>query len=90
MGWSCRKDASDTLHSFQDSCVKQTGSSNKWEDNNNTYFLEISRKEHDDGAITGSVYKMLPDSRCRKSGSFRIEGHGAVSRGPKALKLHSK
>ena len=90
MGWSCRADAARTMHDWSDACYAATGSSNVFEANGSRYFFETSRTEHRDGAITGSVYKTLiveGDSiRCRKSGSFRIEGDGTVTRAPAWLK----
>jgi hypothetical protein len=73
---------------MSDLCVKQTGSSNKYEANGNEYFFETSRTEHGDGAITGQIWKYLKDGsgRVTKSGSFRIEGDGKISRGPAIFK----
>ena len=88
MGWSCRADAARTADKWSDACVAQTGSSNVFQTKRGKYFWENSRKEHGDGAITGSVFKMLPGDNglCRPSGSFRIEGDGTVTRAPKFLK----
>jgi len=82
MGWSCRADAMNTMREWEKVCRFTTASSNCYEVNGQRYFFETSRTEHDDGAITGSVWKMLPDGRARKSGGFRIEGDGAVKRYP--------
>jgi hypothetical protein len=57
-----------------------------------SYFFEVSRTEHLDGAITGSIMRMIPaapgDTRtfAQRSGNFRIEPEGKVSRGPAFLK----
>ncbi len=82
MGWSCNAAAAIALDQVTQMCIKSTGSSNTWEHGRNKYFYEPSRVEHDDGAITGSVFKFLDDGRCRKVGSFRINGDGVVERFP--------
>lgn len=86
MGWSCGIKASEVLNKWMDACLEQSGSQNQFTSNGNTYFFEHSRKEHDDGAITGSIWKFLPDGvHVRKSGTFRIERDGSM-RAPKWLK----
>lgn len=90
MGWSCAVEASKTMCRIQahaglagDGC---------WRAGGNRYFIEVSRREHRDGAITGQVWRCLgPDNpdgsgRARKAGSFRIEPDGTVSRGPRHLR----
>lgn len=87
MGWSCNRDAGLALDAMSTLCIKQTGSSNQYLVGNKKYFFETSRREHDDGAITGQIWKHLPDgTHIRKSGSFRIEGNGTISRGPAIFK----
>lgn len=86
MGWSCRADAGDTLDKVTAACIESTGMSNVYEAGGGRYFIEVSRKEHDDGAITGSIFKHINETQCRKAGSFRINGNGTVARGPKFLK----
>jgi len=54
-------------------------SSNSWESDGRTYFAEQGR-ENEDGAVTGSVYRMLSDGRARRVGSYRVEPDGRVSR----------
>jgi len=85
MGYSCTRKASDTEHKWQEACRKSTGSSNSWQDKTGSYFYEVVR-ENDDGAITGTVYRNLPDGYCRRSGSFRIEPDGSVTRAPAFFK----
>jgi len=81
MGWSCRKQAGDTLDKIQAYCVKNSGgSSNVFTENGTSYFFEVSRKEHADGAITGSIFEMVPPQNARRAGSFRIEPDGRISR----------
>lgn len=86
MGWSCRVEAGDTMDKVQAACIAQTGSANTWTDGQRTYFLEASRTEHADGAITGTVFRMLGDSMAQRSGSFRIDGDGTMARIPASLK----
>lgn len=86
MGWSCNRDAGLTLDALKRFCVQQNGSSNTYTSKGTTYFFEISRNEHSDGAITGTIWKIQPDGMCRRSGSLRIEGDGTISRGPAILK----
>ncbi len=62
--------------------ASDTNSSNTWgHENGFTYFCQMGR-ENRDGAVTGTVYKILKDGSCKTSGSFRIEPEGAVSRFP--------
>ena len=86
MGWSCRADAYKTMKSWNDFCVRITGSSNVYVAKDKKYFFEGSRVEHNDGAITGSVFRFLDEKHCRKAGTFRIEGDGRVARYPTGLK----
>lgn len=87
MGWSCCARAAWTLDAWTAACLESTGSQNVFRVNNERYFFETSRKEHSDGAITGTVWRFLPDDKhVRRCGSFRIEGDGSVTRAPKFLK----
>ncbi len=94
MGWSCRKDALDALKPLQDFCAATTGCSNTWKlANGREYFYEISHKEHDDGAITGSVVELGPPTGAPdgarpgyKVGSFRVDGDGKIARAPAVFK----
>jgi len=91
MGWSCNRDAGKTLDRITVKCLDQTAMQNTFESRGSKYFWDISRKEHDDGAITGSVWKYLPGgTHCRQSGTFRIEGDGTFSRGPAWMKEAAK
>lgn len=86
MGWSCRADAGRVLDKMTQACVASTGMQNTYKVNDVSYFYEVSRTEHEDGAITGSIYRMLAGNMAQKAGSFRIEGDGTVTRAPKFLK----
>lgn len=90
MGWSCRAEANETMKRWSNACAAQTGSSNEFRVGEDTYFYELSRKEHNDGAITGQIMKVVRQEGDRrwatKAMSFRIEGNGTVTRAPKFLK----
>lgn len=91
MGWSCAAAAGRTMDAWTRACVAQTKSSNVYHDGGSEFFWEVSLREHDDGAITGSIMRVVakrPDgtSSCRKVGAFRIEPDGSVKRGPAMLK----
>src|SRR6266404_1345874 len=95
MGWSCRADAAKVMDIWTAWCVSETGSSNTYPYGGRFYFHEISRKEHADGAITGSIL-VIKDAAgtpvtaydkdaplfAKKSGSFKISGDGEFVRGP--------
>lgn len=96
MGWSCSDKADKVLEKWVNACVAQTGSSNLFEVKGIKFHFEISRTEHDDGAITGMIRKYVsfnPDSgngMTVQSGSFRISGQGEIIRAPKFFKDASK
>ena len=89
MGWSCNRDAMNTMDIWTAACRENSGSQNQWTDKNGTFFFEHSRTEHDDGAITGSIFKNTDGINCKKNGTFRINGDGTVARAPKFLKANS-
>ena len=74
------------MDAISEMCAKSTGSSNTWEHGKDRYFFERSNVEHDDGAITGSVWRLFNHDdgtrRCRKAGAFRIDGEGRLVRFP--------
>jgi len=87
MGWSYGIKAGETLDKWMNDCLANSGSQNQWTDKGKTYFFEHTRRDHNDGAITGTIWKFLPDgTHVRKSGSFRINGDGTIDRAPKFLK----
>lgn len=84
MGWSCRAEAAETMnrinrmHSPKDGCYEFMG---------DRYFVEWSNREHDDGAITGKLMKMIGESNFAvRMGSVRIDPEGELVRAPSALK----
>jgi hypothetical protein len=84
MGWSCRKDAMDSLDAIQRHMdkVNNTMQCVIYQDGVKVGFWEPSNVEHDDGAITGTVNRYLSGGFCRPAGSFRIEGNGRITRFP--------
>ena len=98
MGYSCSKAAADTLALISAACVTSTGNSNTYRvvsagaaKKDRTYFFEQSRREYEDGAITGAIYRNLPvdadgKQKCRPAGGFRIDGDGKLSRGDKWMR----
>ncbi len=80
MGYSCTSAANEVLEKISDVCYKQTKSANSYIKGKNTYMWEIGR-ENADGAITGTVSKFLPNGYVIKSGTFRIEPNGKITRG---------
>lgn len=92
MGWGCGHNASKVLDAWHEGCKSVTGSGNSFlNDNNVRCFFEINRREHRDGAVTGSIWRHNSDGEtCTKVGSFRIEGTGEITRAPSALKRFAK
>jgi hypothetical protein len=91
MGWSCSAIAGATLDRFTRICQDNFNNSNTFSVSGIQYFFETSRKEHDDGSITGFVFKMHPKDEATflayKVGYFKIDGRtGKVLRGPKIFK----
>ncbi len=91
MGWSCRSDAGLTLEMIEAKCIAENGCVNDYNTKGGNYFFEVGR-ENRDGAITGTIYRVTvpsatsPRGNAKKSGSFRIEPNGEISRGPAFFK----
>ena len=80
MGYSCTADADLTMREIME--ASGDNSSNSWtHENGFRYFSQIGR-ENADGAITGSVLKILKNGDCKRSGGFRIDSYGSVIRFP--------
>lgn len=98
MGYSSTVAAGKTSDLWTRACLAQTGSSNVFISTNGfTYFWERGQ-ENDDGAETGAVWQFEPSASlegkiegklARKSGSYRIEPDGTVTRAPAFLKAAS-
>lgn len=74
----------DTLDTWFTSCRAQSGRSNNYLGTDGVRrFIEKSSCEHNDGSITGTVYKDAGNDYVR-CGSFRIDRFGNVERYPAA------
>jgi hypothetical protein len=88
MGWSCSAVAGNAERRFWAQC-KNKGT---WLFNGNRYFYEGSRREYDDGSITGSVMRFTLErldgsGQAVKVGSFKFDGHtGRLVRAPAAMR----
>lgn len=80
MGYSCTKDASNMLGVIG-KFYATNGNPNVLTIKGEQYFFERG-KEQGDGAVTGTLWRMLPDDMARKVGSVRIEPDGTLSRLP--------
>lgn len=80
MGYSCSAKASEVLACITEYCVKSTGSSNTWVNENGVKFFFETGREQDDGAITGSVHKFIDDRMCVRAGTFKIDASGKIVR----------
>lgn len=92
MGWSCSSKAGNVMRAMFDKCFAQSKFNNVFIVRETRYMLEISDKEHDDGAITGKVLKFITydettgNGTCRPVGSIRIEPDGKITRAPSFLR----
>lgn len=83
MGWSCTAKASLVERAITETIKAKfpaISGSNSLPDGG---FWEISRKEHADGAITGTVWKSVGENLVTKSGSFKISPEGKIVRFPR-------
>ncbi|KKM03424.1 hypothetical protein LCGC14_1774580 [marine sediment metagenome] len=80
MGYSCTAVASNVLEFMLSDLAKNVGNgtSNGWFNNGCEFFFEQG-KENDDGAITGSIYRLL-NNQCFRAGSVRIAPDGIIER----------
>ena len=81
MGWSCSQAADNTIEKINSLVQSQCNNVKKnYSCQVPNGFFEINtRKEHEDGAITGSVYKYVGEDRCSKVGSFKINSNGTIA-----------
>ena len=86
MGWSYGAKAGLVMQAWMEACLLSTDMQNVFIVGDNKYMFEASRREHRDGSITGSIWRFLPNDKITRSGTFRIEGDGTVSRAPSFLK----
>lgn len=93
MGWSCSQLASRRMEAVSAACIASTGSQNvievaqksRLKPPTQKYMIEMSRREHADGAITGKIWKFVGEN-CISPQSFRINGDGTIETGPKWMK----
>jgi hypothetical protein len=93
MGYLVATGASRTEEKLRANLRCSRGVSFSWDAGGQRYFLDFTRKERKDWAVTGTVSREVPGSRtpdgcflARKVGSFRIEADGKITRGPQAMK----
>lgn len=86
MGWSCTKAAGDTMDRWSAVCRKATGSSNAFKVGPKKFFFEGDNIEHDDGSITGEVFRMGGGGLAYAYGKFHIGPNGEVLKAPEPLK----
>ncbi len=80
MGWSCSMVASNIMNSMTKASLAMSGEQNVYQYKGQWYMWEISRREHRDGSITGSISRFLgdrhaPTTRVLTVGHFRIDGN---------------
>lgn len=84
MGWGCAAEADETMRKLTAACIKQTGVQNVFKLNGKVYMWEISRREQEDGSITGSMFTMddvMKPTWSKRAGSFKISADGKIERG---------
>jgi len=80
MGWTCSYVAGNVMDRMAEKSFQQSGSQNIYIYKGNWFMWEISRREYEDGNITGSIHQFTTDPRgktrisARRVGSFRIDG----------------
>lgn len=81
MGYSCAAKASYTLDCLWNELQKNgdNQTSNSWTFKGERYFFEQGREQHD-GSITGQIMRFLPDGRCRRVGSGKVNSDGSIAR----------
>jgi len=80
MGYSCSRDAANTLGVIG-KMFATDGNPNTLTIKNQRYFFERGGEQRD-VAITGTLYRMLPNEMCRKVGPTRINADGTIARFP--------
>lgn len=79
MGYSCTKDAGDMVGVINKMCGLKEGTLHI---DGERYFFERGR-EQGDGAVTGTLMKMVGENLCRPAGGVRINPDGSIARFPK-------
>ena len=86
MGWSCRKDAMNTLETFTNDADSP---SNAWRRGARHFFYEIGR-EQEDGSITGKIMEDMGNGHAVYAGNFKIAGNGDIIRAPYGMPIHRR
>jgi len=92
MGKSYTMEAHEVFDAWREVCLASTGSSNSYEVEGSKYFMELTRRQHEDCRITGTVWRLVSRndetgvSSCEAAGSFRISADGEVVRYPVGLR----
>lgn len=81
-GWSCTREAGETMDALARACVEQTGKENVFRLADGTEAFWERGREQADGSITGAVWGMDGS----RKGSFKIDCDGKIVSGPAALK----
>lgn len=86
MGYSCTVDAGNMLGLIES--IYATNNDCTMTIDGNQFFFERGR-EQADGAITGTLMLMIPNSAyCSKVGNVRINPDGSIARFPRIDKRH--
>lgn len=93
MGWSCSAVAGDVMDVMSNKSYSLSRSQNIYSHKGKWYMWETSRKEHQDGSITGSILEFEKDPRgqekisARRVSSFKIDGKTGKVKGGKGITL---
>jgi len=88
MGYSCTQDADYTLGVIR-KAYGDPATGNVLILRGERYFYERGR-ENDDGAITGKLWRMLPDDGATVAGTFRIASDGTIDRFPRLSSVQKR
>ena len=80
MGYSCTVRASYTAEAVQARFRHENSGNTFSVDGGETVYFSERGREQADGAVTGSIFKMLPDGMARRAGGYRIEADGKITR----------
>lgn len=85
MGWSCSHEASRSLDLITrrlEGLTLEGEPANVFKCGQARYFYEVNRKTHDDGGITGKVFRLNLDGTAEMTRTFKINGDGTLAYGP--------
>lgn len=85
MGFGFTQQAGDMMDRI-DAYARKHYNDNVWRYRGHDYFLEVARKDQEDGGIRGSVFRLDREGRSAvRVGRFWITGDGRLARGHAAL-----